>query len=198
MQPTKSYPVRSPYHPKRPHPVQQMRQRAMDTRDTSNPIRMILEKLCRSRYNLSATFSPDLGFMSQIKTEGFVAVKCELTMAGHGVIGIGHGSTAISRLNKGLDRALFGCLNGALMSAINNACKSLDVIRLEGPEAVGEAYRLKDAAEASESATPKQIEYLRQLISVNIEDERERESKLSEVEHLSKREASDAIAAFAR
>src|SRR5438132_3115 len=95
--------VRSPFQP---HPVKQMQARTMDTQDAENPIRQMLQKLCQSRYSLSATFSPDTITMATLKTPGLVAVKCELSMDGK-PLGLGHGSTVISRLNKGLDRALY-------------------------------------------------------------------------------------------
>src|SRR3989344_7274700 len=114
-----SRPVRSPFQAQ---PVKQAQERSMNTQDEHNPIRVMLLKLCQARYSLTATFSPDLGTMSALnKTPGLVAVKCELSLDGR-PIGLGHGSTAISRLNKGIDRALYSCLNGALMSAINSAC----------------------------------------------------------------------------
>ena len=170
----------------------------MNTQDEHNPIRQMLEKLCQAHYSLSATFSPDIGTMTALnKTPGLVAVKCELRLDGR-PIGLGHGSTAISRLNKGIDRALYSCLNGALMSAINSACKSLDIIRLEGgQEQLGEAYKTV-RGEESQPATDKQKAYLRQLLSLNVEDGGEREKLEAQVDELTKDEASHAIKAYAR
>src|SRR3989344_421286 len=138
--------VRSPFQQ---HPVKRMQEKGMDTQDEQNPIRQMLQKLCQAQYVLSAGFSVDTGAMAVLKTPGILVVKCELSLEGKGPIGVGHGSTVISRLNKGLERALFGCLNGALMSSINVACKSLDAIRLEGSqEQLGEAYRTPQGQEA--------------------------------------------------
>lgn len=188
----KPRPVRSPYQP---HPIQRMKEKATDTQDATHPVRLMLAKLCQARYSLSATFSPDHGTMSALKTPGLVAVTCELRMDGK-PIGLGHGSTAISRLNKGIDRALYSCLNGALMSAINSACKTLDVIRLEDAQRQpSEAYRAF-ADEVSEPATEKQQEYLRQLVRVNVQDERERDGWETRIDELTKAEASEAIAQF--
>ena len=175
----------------------------MDTQDEQNPIRQMLQKLCQAQYVLSAGFSVDTGAMAVLKTPGILVVKCELSLEGKGPIGVGHGSTVISRLNKGLERALFGCLNGALMSSINVACKSLDAIRLEGSQesstksaALGEAYRAPQGEE-SQPATDKQKAYLRQLLSLNIEDSGEREKLEAQVDELTKDEASHAIKAYA-
>lgn len=113
-------------------------------------------------------------------------------------LGIGHGSTAISRLNKGLDRALYGCINGALMSAINAGCKTLDVIRLE------DAYR-QDAksvvpvetrrkVEGGEGITDKQKELITSLLYQRVGNEEDRSRQLQEVESCSKDDASEMIA----
>jgi len=108
-------------------------------------------------------------------------------------LGIGHGSTAISRLNKGLDRALYSTLNGSLMSAISSACKSLDVIRLEGTqEQLGEAYRAT-RGEESQPATDKQKSYLRELILLNAEDDTDRQERINALSELTKEEASAQI-----
>lgn len=188
----KPRPVRSPYQP---HPIQQMREKAMDTQDATHPVRQMLEKLCRTKYNLSATFSPDHGTMLALKTPGLIAVTCELRLDGK-PIGLGHGSTALSRLNKGIDRALYSSLNGALMSAINSACKTLDVMRLEDTqERPNEAYQAVTVDEY-EPATEKQREYLRQLIRVNVHDESEREGWESRIGELTKKEAGEAISRF--
>ncbi|HEY4498874.1 MAG TPA: hypothetical protein VJH94_02300 [Candidatus Paceibacterota bacterium] len=186
----KSRPVRSPFQP---HPVKQAQERAMNTQDEGNPIRLMLQKLCQPNLNLCASFSPDIGVMSALnKTPGLIAVKCELSMDGR-PLGIGHGSTAVSRLNKGLDRALYSCLNGSLMSAINSACKSLDVIRLEGTqEQLGEAYRAPQGEE-NQQITDKQQAYLRELILATCEDDTDRQERINALSELTKEEASAQI-----
>lgn len=158
----------------------------MDTQDAENPIRVMLEKLCQSQYSLSATFSPDIITMATLKTPGLVAVKCELSMDGK-ALGIGHGSTVISRLNKGLDRALYSCLNGSLMSAVNSACKSLDVIRLGGTQ-----------GEEAQPATDKQKSYLRELILNHADDDTDRQQRINQIGTLTKEEASQQIEMLAR
>ena len=187
--------VRSPFQP---HPVKQEQEKVLNMNDEQNPVRQILAKLCQTQYALSATFSPDTGIMSVLKTPGLIAVKCELSLQGKGLVGIGHGSTAISKLNKGLDRALYSCLNGALMSAINSACKSLDVIRLEGGQGqLGEAYKAV-RGEETQPATDKQKSYLRELILLNAEDDTDRQQRINQISELTKEEASQQIQMLAR
>ena len=79
------------------------------------------------------------------------------------------------------------------MSAISSACKSLDVIRLEGTqEQLGEAYRAT-RGEESQPATDKQKSYLRELILLNAEDDTDRQERINALSELTKEEASAQI-----
>src|SRR3989344_5748209 len=122
--------VRSPIQP--PHSAQPARRKAQDTQEEEHPIREALRSLCGT-YELSATFSEDTGALSTVKTPGLIAVRCVLSKDGR-PIGIGHGSTVVSRINRPSERTVFSVLNGSLMSAINSACTTLDVLRLEGAD----------------------------------------------------------------
>lgn len=140
--------------------------------------------------------------METVKTPGLIAVKCVLSKDGKPV-GIGHGSSAISRINKGIERTVFGCLNGALMSAVNSACKTFDVERLasenaehdERKRALGEAYWAKND-EDNAPASPRQVEYLRHLLTANASDE-ERDALEPNLDTLSRADASELISRYA-
>lgn len=193
----KSRGVRSPFQPRK-YPAQQMRENAMDTQNENHPMRQQVRKLCGT-YNLSATFSEDSSSLELLKTPGLIAIKCVLSKDGKPV-GVGHGSSVISRINKGIERSIFGCLNGSLMSAINSACKTLDAQRLEAVDngssaALGEAYRARDG-EQSQLATEKQRDYLKQLLSTH-ENQEVADHWLSNLDVLTKEEASAAISQFA-
>lgn len=195
-------PVRSPIQVQT-HPAELARQRAQDTQREEHPMRERVRRLCGT-YNLSATFSEDTATISTLKTPGLIAVQCVLSKDGQ-PIGIGHGSTIISRINRGTERATFSCLNGALTSAINSACKTLDVLRLEASDeqaASDKTEMYRDRYEPREtststSATDKQKNYLRELISLNC-DEAECERWASQIDDLTKEEASEAIQRFAK
>ena len=95
---------------------------------------------------------------------------------------------------------MFSCLNGSLMSAINSACKSLDVIRLEGAQEQAarnivsvEARRENDDGEG---ISPKQKDLLTSLIYQRIDNEEERERRLQEVQSYSRDDASEMISSF--
>ncbi|HWO07260.1 MAG TPA: hypothetical protein VNM40_01595 [Candidatus Paceibacterota bacterium] len=190
-------PVRSPIQPRK-HPVEKIREKMGDPTREDNLMRQEVRKLCGT-YNLSATFSEDVSSLELLKTPGLIAIKCVLSKDGKPV-GIGHGSSVVSRINKGIERSIFGCLNGALMSAVNSACKTLDALRLEAAEnrasvALGEAYRARGTDESA-PATERQREYLKQLLQTH-PDEEVREHWLSNLDVLTKSEASEAISRFA-
>lgn len=189
--------VRSPIQ-YRPPQTQKVAQR-----EEEHPIREHVRKLCGT-LNLSATFSEDAGALSTLKTQGLIAVQCVLSKDGR-AIGIGHGSTIVSRINRANERTVYSCFNGALMSAINSACKTIDVLRLnaadvqaESDKAVlyGDAYRQRDT-HGSEPATDKQKQYLLQLASINL-GESDREQLAATVDDMTKEEASEAIQSLSR
>jgi hypothetical protein len=178
--------------------MQIARARAMDTQSEEHPIRQEVRKLCET-YALSAVFSEDTLTLATLKTPGLIAVKCVLSKDGKPV-GVGHGSSTVSRINRGIERTIFSCLNGALMSAVNSACKSLDVMRLESsqerlgttPSAGG--YFPKAAEDAGDQQiTAKQKELLTSLIYQHIGNEDEQERRLQEVESLCKSDAGEMI-----
>lgn len=184
----------SPYQPKM-HPIEQMRAKTMDIQSPDNPISQEVQRLCET-YNLTAAFSQDDVTLSTLKTPGLIAIKCVLSKDGKPV-GVGHGSSAVSRLNRGIERTIFSCLNGALMSAVNSACKGLDVLRLEdsqGSSMPGKSYMANEGI--SSLASDKQKGFLLTLIRKNVTDEDERRRWESQMDELTKSAASDAIKAF--
>lgn len=193
-------PVRSPVQL---HPAEVARNRALDTQNEEHPSRRSVRRLCGT-YNLSATFSEDTGTLSTLKTPGLIAVQCVLSKDGQNV-GIGHGSTVISRINRGSERTIFSCFNGALMSAINSACKTLDVLRLEASDEQAvtdktdmyrEAYAPRESS-GDAPISPRQKQYLLQLASINL-DEGDGEQFAAGIDSMTRQEASEAIQRFAK
>ncbi len=189
----RNQPVRSPiqYRPPQQH------------KQEEHPIRERVRQLCGT-YNLSATFSEDTAALATLKSPGLIAVQCVLSKDGR-AIGIGHGSSIVSRMNRANERTAFSCLNGALMSSINSACKTLDVLRLDAADEQAESDKTafyREAYQPKESnvptpATDRQKNYLRELISLNC-DEAECEQWASQIDDLTKEEASEAIQRFAK
>lgn len=185
--------VRSPYQPASV---------AQKPPVAGNPLRGMLQRLCGS-YNLTATFSEDTEAVATMGNPNLVAIRCVLKKEGK-PIGVGHGSSIISRMNRPTERTIFAVLNGALMSSVNSACKTLDVLRLDQVQEEAEDYRAAmhretgsmQASTGDEPLTAKQRSYLMQLASVNLE-ESDRENFLASLDDMTKAEASRAIADFA-
>ena len=191
--------VRSPFQP---HPAQVMREKALDTQDAEHPMRKALRKFCAETINLSVTFSEDAGALSTLKVPGLIAIKCVVSKDGK-AIGIGHGSSILTRLNRSQDRIIAYCVNGALMSAMNSACKVLDAMRANteerhpaGSTGSSDAYPARES-NSFEMATPRQLEYLKQLVEINC-TESEQEKWAQQLEQLTKDDASQAIESFRR
>src|SRR3989344_790368 len=185
--PYKNRSVRSPYQSSQSVPKKAQEQ--------EHPIRSHVRKLCGT-YNLSATFTEDAEALSTLQKSRLIAVRCVLSKDGK-PIGIGHGSSIVSRINRASERTAFSCLNGALMSAINSACKTLDVLRLEVNDDQAATDKSAMYREYSEPATEKQKNYARQLLSMNVENEADAEQIASTLDDMTKDEISGLIQRFA-
>ena len=199
-QPTYKTRVLSPIQPSRIHPAEKMRQKAMNTQNADHPIRREIQRMC-GEYQFSAQFSENTEALKSFPhISGLVAVKC-LLAKDNKPLAEGVGYAILTRINKSIERTAMVCLNAAFLSACNNACKIWDSLRLEapaltGPKGLGEAYQVQEEGADDMMATARQVDYLKQLIQINLDDP-EREQRLAEVGELTKEEASQAIASFA-
>jgi len=173
----------------------------MDTQDPEHVMRKEIQKLCGT-YQFTATFSEDTDTLATFRhVPGLIAVQCLLKDKDGKPVGKGHGSAILTRINRGIERTAFICLNASFLSAANSACKVMDSLRLDTaalttPKGLGESYRANEE-ERSDLASDKQKAYLRQLISLNVEDEAERERWEAGVDSMSREDASEAIGQFA-
>ncbi|OGG49381.1 hypothetical protein A3C18_01125 [Candidatus Kaiserbacteria bacterium RIFCSPHIGHO2_02_FULL_54_11b] len=188
--------------PIQPHPIELARKRAMDTQDPEHVMRKEIQKLCGT-YQFTATFSEDTDTLATFRhVPGLIAVQCLLKDKDGKPVGKGHGSAILTRINRGIERTAFICLNASFLSAANSACKVMDSLRLDThdlatPKDLGGAYRARED-EGSHLASDKQKAYLRQLISLNVEDEAERERWEAGLDSMTREDASEAIGQFAR
>ena|SRR3989344_3555467 len=155
-------------------------------------------------YSFTAKFEEDVQTANTFnQIPGIVAFICTLKM-GDKVIGQGRGTTAINQINRFIVRNISFAFNASLVDAVVRSTKIQDSFRpdatphpwTEANSASPSAYKA-DAPETSDVATPKQVEYLRQLISVNM-DEGERENMESQLSEMTKQEASKMIESFRR
>lgn len=157
-------------------------------------------------YQFSATFEEDTQTANTLKhIQGrVIAFICTLKL-GEKIIGQGRGTTAINQVNKFIVRNIGFAFNGSLVDAVVRSTKIQDMFRadaiphpwIDAGSVPSSTYKVQDEEE-SDIATPKQVEYLRQLIQVNVGDEDEREGMESQLSELTKSEASDMIKSFQR
>src|SRR3989344_692392 len=189
--------VPSPFRVNRSKPYQATKTEQKDT------LRDEMKKLL-GVYQFTATFEEDVQTATTFnQVPGLVAFICTLKM-GDKVIGQGRGTTAINQVNRFIVRNISFAFNASLVDAVVRSTKIQDSFRpdatphpwSEANSASPSAYKA-DAPETSDVATPKQVEYLRQLISVNM-DEGERENMEAQLSEMTKQEASKMIESFRR
>jgi hypothetical protein len=157
-------------------------------------------------YEFSATFEVDSQTATTLNhIPGLIAFLCTVKSKKTGkVIGQGRGTTAINQINKFIVRNISFAFNASLVDAVVRSTKIQDVFRpdatphpwTDANSTPSDAYKVQDTE--SDIATPKQVDYLRQLIQINVGDEDEREGMESQLGELTKSEASDMIKSFQR
>ncbi len=108
------------------------------------------------------------------------------------VLGIGRGSNILSKINKWVDRSVRYTLNASIIDSIVQSVKALDVLYLKDN---GEALPQETIGEI-DYASDKQKSYLRELIRSNVFDESKRKYWESQIDLLTKDEASEKIQSF--
>jgi hypothetical protein len=170
----------------------------------SDTVRDEVKKLLGT-FEFSATFEVDTQTVSTLKhIPGLIAFLCTIKK-GDKVIGQGRGTTVINQVNRFIVRTINYAFNAALIDAVVRSTKILDVFRpdaiqhpwTEASHAPSNTYKVQ-GEEVSDVATPKQIDYLRQLIQVNVGEEDEREGMESQLSELTRAEASNMIKSFQR
>lgn len=145
------------------------------------------------KFNLEISIEEDKETVIQLKDlpGPIIAYKCTIRR-GSQVLGIGRGSNILSKINKWVDRSVRYTLNASIIDSIIQSVKALDVLYLKEnggevltPETIGIDY-----------ASDKQKSYLRELIRSNVFDEGKRKYWESQIELLTKDEASEKIQSF--
>ena len=187
------------YKTRIPSPFQVNRKKPFETKNVaeSDTVRGEVNKLLGT-YQFSATFEVDTQTASTLKhIPGLIAFLCTIKK-GDQVVGQGRGTAVINQVNRFIVRTINFAFNAALIDAVVRSTKILDVFR---PDAVPHPWTNTDAKapeEAPDIATPKQIEYLRQLIQTNVAEDDEREGMEAQLSELTRSEASKMIESFRR
>ncbi|MEK7112582.1 MAG: hypothetical protein AAB875_04600 [Patescibacteria group bacterium] len=191
-----------------PSPFQSTRGKAFsafNVQDERHPARKEVLKTIGS-YNFTAEIQEDAQALALFNRPGLIAFVCTLKRNKGGeneVLGQGRGVAILNKLNRYVEKTIQAAASAALVDAVVKSTKVLDTLGIEMAVPakpyvpVGEAYQAKPD-ESSDGATPKQIEYLRQLIALNIFDDEERNRWEDQISSLTREDASEAIQKFVR
>ena len=172
-------------------------------REIPDPVRTEIEKLSKT-ITLNVSFEPDVPTSEVFSEIPVAAIICTIKYKDR-IIAQGRGFSTITRLNKSIERCAYAAFNGSWMSAAGHACRIFDTMHLnradeerdEQKAAFAEAYRARHDVDP-DRATDKQKDYARQLLSLNVEDEADREQMASTLDDMTKDEISGLIQRFAR
>ncbi|KKR02267.1 MAG: hypothetical protein UT98_C0001G0123 [Candidatus Nomurabacteria bacterium GW2011_GWF2_40_31] len=152
-------------------------------------------------FNLTAIIEEDIQTSSQFKhIPGFLGYICTLKI-GNEVIGIGRGSAILNRMNKFVERGIRFAYGASIVDAVVRSTKTLDALYLKTSGQENPGVLKEETGEIDytpELATDKQKSYLRELININVLDDRERDQWASQIDELTKDEASEKIQFFMR
>lgn len=189
--------IASPYqHVAKKHPF--------DISSVNHPVRKEILKNV-GNIALSIYFSEDLETIAMLKIPGLIAFVCRIEQNGK-TVGIGRANAILSENSKYFDRIIQSSSNYALVDAVSKMTRTVASLNISShtnsnfrasdrEEILEEAYQVKDSRD-DEMMSPKQREYLLQLIHTNIRNEDERSLRCSQMSDFTKAEASRAIASF--
>jgi hypothetical protein len=157
-----------------------------------HPIREEIEKHL-GVYDITATFEEDIQTSSVFNHPGLIAYLCTLKI-GQKVIGQGRGMSVLSQSNRYIANSAKFAFSSALTDACVRAGKFPNAFVQGNDEPVPSFGLGSDAYSASVyQATDKQKSYLKELIDMKVDDEEEKNALHSNLDTMSKEEASELI-----
>lgn len=169
----------------------------IDLRSEKHPAHDVIRKLCGTKYNIEVSFEEDTQTLHHFRhIPSLIAILCILKRDGQ-VIAFGRSCAVFSKMQKYLERTISTAINGAFLSATNNATKVFEALRVsEGEGQTNLKFREESESsyyQESEPASQKQLLYIQQLIISKVEDEDERVELESQFDEMSKDRASEII-----
>jgi hypothetical protein len=174
--------IASPYTP--------VKKDVFDVSLTNHPARDVMEK-SMGDYTLIASFTEDKETSLKLKhLPGVVAFICTIKN-GDRILGIGRGHTVLGPQNRFVEKTVNMAFNYSIIDAVSKMTRTFNALRndlLPIPQIT--------ATIGQEMITEKQKSYLTELISINVSDEEEKDKWGSQIDELTKEEASEAIQSF--
>jgi len=174
--------------------------RIQNKTDLMTKNKMTLEEAVKSKLGtitITAEVLEDSDTIRELQVSNIVAFLCKISVNGR-VIAIGRGSSIITPSFKIIERVVGSACSSALIDGFVRSARSIESLNLATrlPNSNPPELKARYEEPESEPATEKQINYLRQLITINESDEDVRENKLSTLETITKEEASSWIESY--
>jgi hypothetical protein len=160
---------------------------------TKHPIREEIEKHL-GIYSITATFEEDAQTNTVFNHPGLIAYLCTLKI-GEKVIGQGRGMSVLSQSNRYINNSVKFAFSSALTDACVRAGKFPNAFSNDEAGPVPSFGMNSDSySAATYQASDKQKDFLQGLIDSKVDDEDEKNEMLSNLDTMSKLDASDLIA----
>ncbi len=163
-----------------------------------DPIKGEIERNTGS-FNLAVTVEEDVATKSLFShIPGFIGFIATIKKD-NVILGIGRGSTILNKMNKYVERSMRFAFGSSVIDAVTRSVKTMDDLFLKASNQENPGILNEETNEIDyipELATERQKSYLRELINVNVVDERERNQWESQIDELTKDEASEKIQFF--
>jgi hypothetical protein len=179
-----------------------LRHNTFNVKREQHPARTEIRK-CIGTYTIKATFDEDVRTTDMFgHINGLIAFICRLEVDGK-VIGEGRGAAVLNSFNKYVERTVGTALKASLVDAVVRSTKILETLPMN-PQPAPEKGRVRGEQRPDEQVpmadnpiTDKQKSYLTELIHMNVEPN-EQDQLLSQLDEMTKDEASEMIGSFVR
>lgn len=160
-------------------------------RQKLDPVNEAVQK-CVGKFDLQISIEEDRDTAIQLKDlpGPIIAYKCTIRK-GSQILGIGRSSNILSKINKWVDRSVRYTLNSSIIDSMVQSVKALDVLYLQDNGEV-----ITQETLGVDLASDRQKNYLRELYRSNVADESKRKYWESQLDLLTKDEASEKIKSF--
>jgi len=155
-------------------------------------------KKCIGTQDLKITFEEDTQTLSLLKhVSGLVGFICTIRR-GNQILSQGRGTSVFNSTNRYISRTVRGAMNASLVDGIVRCTKIFDALT---PEISNQSQDIRvgltgEGEYEPQPITDKQKTYLQELIKKNVEDEDEINHWKTEINNLTKDEASQQIEKF--
>ncbi len=156
-----------------------------------SPVQAEMAKYLRD-YELTASFEEDRETQALLKhVPNTIAFRCILKKDGK-IVGIGKGTSFLSRTNRYIDRAVSYTAHASLIDAMVRAVKTIEALDAGLPDIAGSIESSFPKSPEAEPMSEKQRQWLITLAG-NVSDEDEREEWMNRISTMTRKEASEAI-----